>query len=78
MALGVIMLITMFFIGITPALPGQLACVVGGGLAVGVYRASETSQSRFFGLWAAIMTFVGIAGVGLAMWLSEQGYWEIQ
>ncbi|MBE1489025.1 hypothetical protein [Plantactinospora soyae] len=71
-AFGLLMLYIMIAPGeISPALPGQIACVIGGGLAIGVYRAPETSQSRLFSLWSAVMTVVGLVGVALAISLAK-------
>jgi hypothetical protein len=66
---GVAALLAAAFGGLSPVLPGELLCVVGGGVAVGVYRAATVELSRRFTMWAAGLTALGVAQIALAIWL---------
>lgn len=69
--LGGFMLFTLVMLGLTPLLPGQIACTAGGVLGVFALRDSDFRPSRIISFWAAAMTTSGVIGVLLAMNLTD-------
>ena len=60
MGFGLIAILTGVFTGTSTMLPGYLLIGGGGLIAIGVYAASDTTMSRWFTLWSASMTVLGV------------------
>ncbi|WP_148308039.1 hypothetical protein [Actinoplanes friuliensis] len=63
MGIGLLGLLLAFFYLSSPVLPAFILLVLGGVVAIGVYRARDTSMSRWFTVWSLLLT---VAGVGAA------------
>ncbi|MGX6608557.1 hypothetical protein ACWKSP_41560 [Micromonosporaceae bacterium Da 78-11] len=71
MGFGLIALVLAIFSKTPVILPGYGLIVLGGLSAIGVYRAADTTMSRWFTLWSAVLTVLGSGALVLASQLAD-------
>ncbi|OJF13006.1 hypothetical protein [Couchioplanes caeruleus] len=63
MGFGLIAILIGVFTGTSAMLPGFALLALGGLAGIGVYAASDTTMSRWFTLWSASLTVLGVVAL---------------
>ncbi|MFI5491904.1 hypothetical protein [Actinoplanes sp. NPDC051859] len=66
MGFGLIAVLMVVFTGASVLLPGFVLLAFGGLAGIGVYRASGTTMSRWFTVWSALLTVLGVVALIVA------------